>query len=143
MKYRDLLKNAKKCPFCSPEKGRVIIQNSKAYLTYAVAPYHNDHLMVIPKRHVEKLLELTTLEIKDLDTMVRKALKILKNLGYKNLSILIRQGEKSGRTVSHIHYNIIPNTIIGNMNPKFKHGNRKVLTKSQKNILIKRINATL
>lgn len=114
MKYTDYLSNIQECPFCRPERER-ILENSTAFLTYSLAPYHQDHLLILPKRHIEELLEITEQELKDIDDLQKRALNILSKLGYENFSVLVRNGENSGRSVAHLHYNIIPNVILGNV----------------------------
>ncbi len=68
MHYNDFLTTLKTCPFCELSQ-RILLENNSAYLTYSLAPYHPDHLLVVPKRHVEHILDLTDDEIKDIDAL--------------------------------------------------------------------------
>lgn len=112
MKYTKYLSNMYECPFCKPEREKVL-ENSTAFLTYSIAPYHQDHLLVVPKRHFEELLEITDQELRDIDSLQKQALDLLSKLGYENISILVRNGKNSGKSIAHIHYNIIPNVLLG------------------------------
>ena len=115
MKYVDFLKTKEGCPFCLRSPEYIVTETEYAALTFAIAPYHPDHLLVIPKRHIENMLDLSEAELREIDMMQKKGLEILQKLGYKNISILVREGEKTGRSVPHIHYHIIPDTVIGDL----------------------------
>jgi len=117
--YKDFLAEQEKkpdfCPFDNPKTEDVILQNDTAYLTYALAPYAQDHLLVIPKRHVLRILELNARERDDIDTLLNMAWNMLQKLGHRSVSYLVREGTESGRTVSHIHYHAIPDIRMGDL----------------------------
>ena len=141
MKYTDFLKTKTECPFCERSANDVIVKNEHVTLTFAIAPYHPDHLLITPNRHVENILELTEIEILAVDAMQKKGLEILQKLGYKNISLLVREGEKSGRTVPHIHYHIIPDTVLGDLNHKGE--DRAVLSEQEAKDLVERLRSIL
>ena len=116
MKYVDFLKKeGTTCPFDTPIEQIVIYQCGTAFLTYALAPYAKDHWLVIPKRHVGSLTELTHEERDDIDGLLSRGLKALTALGHQGISILLRQGEGTGKTVKHLHYHLIPDTHVGDL----------------------------
>lgn len=136
MKYSDFIKEKRPCPFC--ERGdKVLAENDTAYITFALAPYHPDHLLVVPKRHTEHLLDITEKEMGDIDILEKKGLDILSKLGYLDMSILVREGDGTGKSVSHVHYHIIPNIRLGNSD--HTGAEREVLSAEQLEILKKRI----
>jgi ATP adenylyltransferase len=143
MKYSELLKNETKCPFCNRDQEEIIVKNTKAYLTLAKAPYSTNHMMVVPCRHVERIQDLTMQEMADIDLLIKKSCKILNKNGNYDFTILIRSGEKSGRTISHIHYNIIPKVIIGSLKLMSKKIDRRVLTKTQIKNSVKNLKSKL
>jgi diadenosine tetraphosphate (Ap4A) HIT family hydrolase len=112
MNYHEFLAGLEGCPFCLPMTQKIIAENNTAYLTYSLAPYHHDHLLICPKRHSEHLLDLTEEEIRDIDLLQRQGLIALEALGYDDISILVRQGKKSGKTIYHTHYHLIPATLL-------------------------------
>lgn len=118
--YEDFLKIPRPCPFCNPKPEEIVAENDKAFLTYALAPYHQDHVLVVPKRHIEKLLEVAGPEEDDIYNLIRKATKILHRLGHKDISILVRDGDETMKTVSHLHYNVIPDTRLGDIDHQGK-----------------------
>jgi diadenosine tetraphosphate (Ap4A) HIT family hydrolase len=81
MRYRDFLKELHVCPFCVPQD-RMLAENALGYLTYALAPYHRHHLLVIPKRHTLHFLELSKEEGDEVNGLIRTGFSALKRLGY-------------------------------------------------------------
>jgi diadenosine tetraphosphate (Ap4A) HIT family hydrolase len=137
MNYKEFRKTQICCPFCAENRQRILTENKTAFLTLARAPYHEDHLLAIPKRHILKLSELTKEEWKDLSEMVFAAQNLI-NKKYLNFSILYREGNNSGKSVSHAHFNIIPKTLVGPVRENSKgeyicldKGNRPVLEEAE------------
>jgi ATP adenylyltransferase len=118
--YEDFLKQPRPCPFCNARKDEIIAENEQAFITFALAPYHQDHMLVVPKRHVEKILDVTEKEEDAIYALVRKATKMLHKLGYTDISVLVRDGDDSMKTVNHLHYNIIPDTRLGDIDHQGK-----------------------
>ncbi len=114
MLYKDFLKELTVCPFCS-NQNRFIDEREMAFLTYALAPYHKHHLLVIPKRHSEIISDLNDADNRDIDLLTNRAIGILKKLGYKNMSVLVRQGNEAGKSIPHLHYHIIPDIRLGDI----------------------------
>ena len=141
MKYQDFLEEMTECPFCKGHNNRLIEENETAYLTYALAPYHKHHLLVVPKRHVTTFLKLKDLEDSDISDLLDYGAHILEKLGYIDYSILVRNGKtvSIGKSVDHMHYHIIPNIHIGSMN--HSGSERAILTKEEIDILMQEIRA--
>lgn len=112
-KYEEFLKNITGCPFCE-NKNRVITESDHCFMTYALWPYHQHHLLIIPKRHIESLVELTEIERKDVDSMQEKALEVLKKFGYISITHLVREG-RDNKAINHVHFHTIPNIRIGDL----------------------------
>jgi diadenosine tetraphosphate (Ap4A) HIT family hydrolase len=103
------------CPFCSIDPKNIIIDYETAYMTLAKAPYHPDHLLIIPKSHRESYLNLTAEESDEIQALCRRGVKLLKQLGYTDMSVLVREGMASGKSIEHLHYHVIPHTLIGDL----------------------------
>jgi diadenosine tetraphosphate (Ap4A) HIT family hydrolase len=108
MKYIDYLKTMDKCPFCHDIKHRILIENKDAILTYSQAPYHKYHLLVVPKRHVENIKDLTWGENISITALLVTAIKVLDKIGHDDCSILVRDNNAPDKSIKHLHYNIIP-----------------------------------
>ncbi len=120
MKYTDLIKIQRPCPFDNPKHEDVVVQNETAYLTYALAAYHIDQLLVIPKRHVTHFDDMTDAELTDCHMLQKLGWHILRELGHSGVSFLLREGESTGKSVPHLHYNLMPDTKLGYMAPDAK-----------------------
>lgn len=141
MKYSDFLKGERPCPFCNPKPEEVIFETEKAYLTFALAPYIQDHLLVVPKRHIEHLLDVSHRESDDVDFLQDKGWEILQKLGHKSVSYIVREGEGSGRSVTHIHYHVIPDVRMGDVD--HNGDERHILTPDQVTETVNRVKAAL
>ena len=108
MKYDDFLKQqGSKCPFCH-KKRSIIHHTKKAYITYGIAPYHEHHMLVVPKRHVTDLKKLHQLEESEIQNLIKIGISMLNHLGYRDYSILVRNGQRSGKSIAHLHYHLVP-----------------------------------
>jgi diadenosine tetraphosphate (Ap4A) HIT family hydrolase len=108
MRYTTFLKTLTKCPFCYEIKSRILLENNGAFLTYAQAPYHKYHLLVIPKRHVESIKDLTWDENVCIMALIVTGIKALSKIGHNDCAIISRDGQSIGKSIKHIHYHIIP-----------------------------------
>lgn len=138
MLYSEYLNQLDNCPFCS-FKDRLINQNKTAYLTYALAPYHKHHLLVIPKRHTESLSNLKRSEKRGIESLISKAMLIMKKLGYKDFTVIVREGDNTAKSIRHLHYHVIPNTHIGDLDHDGKL--RRLLSQEEVNNLMNEISS--
>ncbi|MBI5421439.1 MAG: HIT domain-containing protein [Parcubacteria group bacterium] len=115
--YKDFLEGLKECPFCNGYN-KFLSENDEAFLTYATAPYRDHHLLVIPKRHTESFLELNEKENIGISSLLREAVELLYECGYGYCSILVREGMDAGKSVGHLHYHIIPNIRLGDIDQR-------------------------
>ena len=129
MNYRDFLKQITDCPFCNLPADEIIEKNDNAFLTFSLAPYHKHHILVIPYRHIEKFQELNDSENNDINKLLHRGAQMLEALGYTDYSVLVRNGDASGRTIKHLHYHLIPFVVIGGLN--HAGGDREIMTKEE------------
>ncbi|OHB24193.1 MAG: hypothetical protein A2542_01450 [Parcubacteria group bacterium RIFOXYD2_FULL_52_8] len=104
------------CPFCEGQP-RVLDENELAHTTYALAPYHKYHLLVIPKRHVVGILDVTPEERAAIDALVVRAVQTLDTLKQDHISVLVRDGRADGfsKSVDHLHYHVVPKIRLGDV----------------------------
>lgn len=115
MLYKEFLKTLAGCPFCKGEN-RIISDSETAYLTYALAPYHKHHLLILPKRHLETAQDITEQEDKDIEHLQQIGMAVLKKLGYSSVTFLEREGKlNENKSIAHIHYHLIPEVRIGDL----------------------------
>lgn len=130
MQYPEYLKTLRSCPFCSDSlRNQIIEERPLAYLTYAIAPYASHHLLVIPTRHVEEVLDLKTDEFGDILELLRMGAQALESKGINDYTMLVRNGKNTGKSVKHLHFHIVPKHRIGDLDKKGDV--RKLLTERQ------------
>lgn len=137
MKYKDFLKTLTKCPFCAGVKRKILLENSGAFLTYALAPYHKYHLLIIPKRHVENIKDLTWDESVCITALITTGIKALDKIGHNDCTVLVRDGNALGKSVKHIHYHIIPGGNIEDVSRNMEV--RKLLSEKEEKSLKKEL----
>lgn len=115
MKYLDLLKTNRPCPFDNPTRDDVVAENETCYITYALAGYHPDQLLIIPKRHIEHIDDMTDAELKDAGALQKLGWHMLRELGHGGVSFVLREGQSTGKSIPHLHYNLMPDTQLGDM----------------------------
>ncbi len=108
-RYDEIAKNVSKCVFCDLKDKYIIAEKSGIVLTVNIFPYTTGHLMVIPRRHVENYLDLTQKEIDVCQRLLREGLRLLHDrLDIKSVWFLLREGPEVGKTVKHLHWQIMP-----------------------------------
>ena len=94
MRYHDALQSINHqhiCPFCEESEDHRIYDNEHMYIIPARAPYIEDHLLIIPKRHVTLLQELSHKELEALHVLVDTRSKKL-HMKHKDVNLLLRDG---------------------------------------------------
>jgi diadenosine tetraphosphate (Ap4A) HIT family hydrolase len=95
------------CIFCVPQD--VIGENATCYARLDGYPAADGHTLIIPKRHVESLFELTSKELAGAWALLSATWACLEGEprpdGY---TIGVNEGRAAGRTVDHCHINLIP-----------------------------------
>lgn len=95
------------CIFCNPSK--VIVNGQYAYSKLDEFPVSKGHCLVIPKRHVKTIWELTDEELKDLYTVMKQTDDwIFEWYHPDGENIGINEGQAAGQTIPHLHIHIIP-----------------------------------
>jgi diadenosine tetraphosphate (Ap4A) HIT family hydrolase len=97
------------CPFChiTKDKDRTLIETEHAYIVPNITFYDlweardvEDHLLVVPKRHVRSLSELSAAERAGI-------MDILAEYEAKNYNVYARAVDSTMRSVKHQHTHLI------------------------------------
>jgi diadenosine tetraphosphate (Ap4A) HIT family hydrolase len=107
--YAKVLANIKKCVFCDLREKYIIDEKNGVVLSVNLFPYTDGQLIIIPRRHIEHFKEINALEWQAIKYLTAKAFRLLKKAYQINdCWIIYREGEVAGKTVRHLHLNIIP-----------------------------------
>jgi diadenosine tetraphosphate (Ap4A) HIT family hydrolase len=97
------------CPFCGLPSERILAGNALALAVADAFPVSAGHALVISRRHVSSLFELTEAELAAVHELLRwmkdRLDESLKPGGY-NVGVSV--GAVAGQTVAHVHVHLIP-----------------------------------
>src|SRR5262245_21718036 len=106
------------CAFCHSRN--LILAETKLSLAFFDGfPVSEGHALVIPRRHVESLWELTAEEYTDVFSLIRQLKDVIQSkFKPQGFNIGVNCGEVSGQTVFHAHVHLIPRYRGDVQNPK-------------------------
>lgn len=104
------------CIFCdlrattTPAAHYIINESSSFFCMLNRFPYAPGHILIVSKRHVATLLDLTNEELHELIILVQRTLKrLMTSLGADGYNIGINQGKAAGASIpDHFHLHIVP-----------------------------------
>ncbi|SRR5260221_4262311 len=100
---------ADKCVFCDLRDKYIIDRNNQGVLTVNMFPYIDGQLLVIPNRHFVDVSEMTDDEVLGMHELCNKGIDLLKTkLDIDNVWLILRNGNVAGKTIKHLHWNILP-----------------------------------
>ena len=114
------------CIFCDIINGKseaeIIYEDENIISFLDIRPVNYGHTLVVPKKHYDNFLSLTSTElnylINGLQTISRAVQKTVKADGF---NIVVNSGKAAGQTVFHFHFHIIPRfTNDFSFSPNFK-----------------------
>jgi diadenosine tetraphosphate (Ap4A) HIT family hydrolase len=129
------------CLFCDKTQMKILCGETTFFrILFDPNPVSSGHSLVVPKRHVDSLLDLTDQEWSELKPAIKEAIKIIETTNLKKIyqtriasdaseksknfcravlqqkipvtyNIGINDGEQAGRTIHHLHIQIIPRYV--------------------------------
>lgn len=117
-RYRYVRKifRPKTCVFCHSEKKRVsfeslcLAKTDQAMVILNKYPYNTGHLLILPRRHVANIWDLSELELMEVNRWIQKSMKILNDVySCKGMNMGMNHGAVAGAGIpDHIHWHIVP-----------------------------------
>jgi diadenosine tetraphosphate (Ap4A) HIT family hydrolase len=97
------------CPFCSVERNRIWIETEHAIAFADAFPVADGHTLIVPRKHVSTIYELTMPEQRAIWELVGEVRRrLLTGLKPDGFNIGFNDGLAAGQTVEHAHVHIIP-----------------------------------
>ncbi len=98
------------CPFCDPGiEAATFASDDHFRAVYNISPTLPGHSLVMPKRHVESLLDLSDSEASEMMLFARKVVQtLLKAFQGRAFDWTIQEGVEAGQSVPHLHLHLIP-----------------------------------
>ncbi|WP_456474723.1 HIT family protein [Candidatus Pyrohabitans sp.] len=101
------------CIFCRIVKGEIpcyrLYESELALAFLDINPVTRGHALVVPKRHVERLSQLSGQEVREVFTTAAKLAEAsLGALDAKGVNLWVNQGRVAGQVVDHFHVHVVP-----------------------------------
>ena len=101
------------CIFCKIIGGQIpatVLAETEQVISFLdINPVNPGHALVVPKRHVDNLLDLTQDELHAAVLMTRRvAAAVVEATGFPAFNVLQNNGEAAGQVVEHVHFHVIP-----------------------------------
>ncbi len=109
--YDKIWQSVGKCVFCDLREKYIVLEENGMVLTVALYAYIDGNVMIIPRRHVKSVKELTPEEWQTARKFMYIAKKIIRKVyGIKGVQYLIRDGgiEAQSTVSDHLHIHVIP-----------------------------------
>lgn len=108
-----------RCTFCNLPESRVVVSNEHGFVIRDAYPISPGHSLVIPRRHVGSLFELTLTEQAELLVLLDQARTELEGSCHPDgYNIGINDGPAAGQTVPHLHIHLIPRYLGDTADPR-------------------------
>ena len=107
------------CIFCEIAAGRrparEVYADDQLMAFHDISPQAPTHVLVIPRRHVTSLLDLTPEDDGLVGAMVRKARDIAREMGFaeRGFRLAMNCGDDAGYSVYHIHLHLLGGRQLG------------------------------
>ena len=101
------------CIFCQIIAGdfpsRKIFETKDVLAFLDARPTNLGHTLVIPKKHVQSVMQIDDLVLGDIIVIIKRITKALKRIGEcEGVNILQNNGKAAGQVIPHAHFHIIP-----------------------------------
>lgn len=101
------------CLFCKiisgDISGHIVYKDNDCIAVLDIQPRALGHVMVLPRRHAENILEVPSADLGAIFQGVQNVTALLKEkLGPDGFTIGINHGRVSGQTIDHLHIHVIP-----------------------------------
>ena len=98
------------CPFCLPARERVRFALAPGAVALVnLKPIVRGHSLVVPARHIERLVDLSADEVGHLAAFARRVSALLMDeTGASGMDWTLQDGPEAGQTVMHLHIHLIP-----------------------------------
>lgn len=99
----------KSCVFCTLNDKEMIGENELCAAFRDKYPVTPGHTLIIPRRHIEDILEASEAELISLFALVKEVRdKLSKECDTGDFTLLVNYGKSAGQTIPHMHIHCLP-----------------------------------
>jgi len=107
--YDQIWQTVGKCCFCDMRDKYIFYEESGVVMTVPLYAYIDGHILLVPRRHVRSVKDLTGQEWEAMRKMMYMAKKLVREVwGVKGMQIVQKDGVDAQSTVEHLHFHCIP-----------------------------------
>jgi len=107
--YDDIWQSVGKCVFCDMRDKYIFHEENGVVLTVTLFAYIDGHMLIVPRRHIRSVKELTPEEWETMRKFMYIAKKIIRDVhGIKGMQIIQKDGIEAQSTVEHLHFHCMP-----------------------------------
>ncbi|EKD27935.1 MAG: HIT family protein [uncultured bacterium] len=100
-----------KCIFCKIIKkeipSSIVLENDKIFAFNDINPVSPNHILVIPKRHIDSITDSCESDKEILGELLLSARDIAKKLKISDYRLVINNGREVGQSVFHVHVHLL------------------------------------
>jgi histidine triad (HIT) family protein len=99
------------CLFCRIASGEIPSKpahaDERVYAFHDIAPKAPTHVLVIPRKHIGRLADVTPDDGALVGEVVARAAEIARDLKLEHYRLVANNGEGAGQTVFHLHFHLL------------------------------------
>jgi len=101
------------CLFCKIASGEIpchkIFENDAVLVFLDINPVNPGHVLLVPKKHCENLLDAPPQILSELATIAPTIAKaVMQAFDYPGFNLSVNNGQSAGQAVMHLHWHIVP-----------------------------------
>ena len=101
------------CSFCKIANGTIpsgkVYENDEVIAFDDIHPMAPVHVIIVPKKHIPTLLDVTAVNINSVSSMITAAQVVakIKGIDKKGFRVVINCNEEGGQVIFHLHMHIL------------------------------------
>ena len=103
--------SSSECLFCRIAAGEIpskkVYADERVYAFEDIAPKAPTHILVVPRRHIGRLADVSPGEADLVGELATRAASIAKERGLEHYRLVINNGEGAGQSVFHLHVHLL------------------------------------
>ena len=101
------------CIFCKIAAGEIpsekVVENERAFAFLDIQPLARGHVLVVPKRHAERVGEMLPEDAAAVMDLVQHVTRLqARGLGAAGSTVAANDGRAAGQEVMHVHVHVVP-----------------------------------
>ncbi len=105
------------CIFCRIIQGDIpskkVYEDDRIFAFEDIAPKAPTHVLVVPKRHIPRLADVSSGDAALLGELAVRAAAIARERGLSDFRLVANDGEGAGQSVFHLHFHLMGGRSMG------------------------------